>query len=107
MTRKLLVTIALGATFAIIAAGTAISGTISVGQIQVNVPDGQTTTTQLLPQCADLSDNDGGGSSGGSSTPSTSGGTIKAGGQKAGSGGKGLFGKQAKQGKGAKQIAEG
>jgi hypothetical protein len=61
MTRKLLVTIALGASLAIIASGTAISGTISVGNIDVNTPGGGTTTTQVLPQCADLSDNDGDG----------------------------------------------
>ncbi len=169
MTRKLLVTIALGATFAIIAAGTAISGTISVGHIQVNKPDGQTTTdqtttTQIPTQCADLSDNDGDGlvdlsdpdcsgpldtsesgssgsggssgsdgsdsgaggivsgltgdgSSGGGSTSSgssssggggssTSGSTVSHGKKKSG-GGKGLFGKQAKKGRGAKQVAEG
>src|SRR5262249_38038289 len=41
------------------------------------------------------------------SGPSNSGGTIKAGGKKNGSGAKGLFGKQAKNGQGAKQIAEG
>ena len=158
MTRKLLLTIALGATLAIIAAGTAISGTISVGQIQVNVPGGG-TTTPALPQCSDGIDNDGdglvdmadpdcsspldntesgssgpagggsggsggsgaggvvsgltgGGSGGGSTTtttpnaPSNSGGTINAG--KGGKGGaKGLFGKQAKKGQGAKQIAQG
>src|SRR5262249_32688183 len=62
MRKKLLLTIALGAALAIVAAGTAISGTVSVGQIQVNVPGvGGTTTTQLLPQCADLTDNDGDG----------------------------------------------
>jgi Transglycosylase SLT domain len=56
MTRKLLVTIALGATLAIIAAGTGISSTVSVGQVQVSVP-----TTTVLPECSDLSDNDGDG----------------------------------------------
>src|SRR5215216_5576525 len=150
MTRKLLVTIALGAALAIIAAGTAISGTVGVGDVQVSVP-----TTTVLPQCADLSDNDGdgltdlgdpgctgpldtseynaptssGGSSGGGSTgsttttttttPSTDGGikggvsTGSGGGGKAGKkttgGGKapGLFGKQAKKGHGAKEVAKG
>src|SRR5215216_6134655 len=150
MTRKLLVTIALGAALAIIAAGTAISGTVGVGDVQVSVP-----TTTVLPQCADLSDNDGdgltdlgdpgctgpldtseynaptssGGSSGGGSTgsttttttttPSTDGGikggvsTGSGGGGKAGKkttgGGKapGLFGKQAKKGQGAKEVAKG
>ncbi len=56
MTRKLLATIALGAALAIIAAGTAISGTVSVGNVQVNAP-----TTGLLPQCSNLSDDDGDG----------------------------------------------
>jgi hypothetical protein len=162
MKRKFLVTVALGAALAIIGAGTAISGTINVGNIDVQTPGGDTTsTTQVLPQCADLSDNDGdglvdladpdcssaldttesgssgsGGSSGGGgsgsggsgsggsgsggsggtvsgptgggsgSSPSTSGGTITAG-KKKGSGSNGLFGKQAKKGQGAKQIAKG
>jgi hypothetical protein len=163
MTRKLLLIIALGATFAIIAAGTAISGTVNVGQIQVNVPGGGTTTTQVLPQCADLTDNDGdglvdlsdpdcsgpldttesgssgsgssggsggsgggtggvvggltgggssggsssGGSSSGGSSTSTSGGTVNGGKKKTSGGGSGLFGKQAKKGQGAKQVAKG
>ncbi len=151
MTKKLLLIIALGATLAIIAAGTAISGTVSVGNAQVNVPG-----TEVLPQCSNLSDDDGdgladladpgcsgpldtseynaptttggsggsGGSTGSSSTSSTtttngggsggapSGGSKSTGGGKAGkktTGGKtsGLFGKQAKKGQGAKQIAKG
>jgi Transglycosylase SLT domain len=59
MTRKLLVTIALGAAFAIVATGTATSQ-IKVGELQVDVPT-QTQTQEVLPQCADLSDNDGDG----------------------------------------------
>ena len=54
MTRKLLVTIALGAALAIIAAGTATS--ITVGNAQVNAP-----TTAALPACSNLSDDDGDG----------------------------------------------
>jgi hypothetical protein len=151
MTRKLLVTIALGAALAIIAAGTAISGTVSVGQVQVNVP-----STGVLPECSDLSDNDGdgladmndpgcsglldsseynapistGGSSGSGSSgssgssggittttqPSTGSGSTAGGGTGGGKAGKkttdtgakgGLFGKQAKKGQGAKQVAQG
>jgi transglycosylase-like protein with SLT domain len=56
MTRKLLLIIALGGTLAIIAAGTAISGTVGVGNVTVSVPD-----TGALPQCANLSDDDGDG----------------------------------------------
>src|SRR4051794_34844156 len=56
MTKKLLVIIALGASLAIVAAGTAISGTVSVGNAQVSVPG-----TQVLPQCSNLSDDDGDG----------------------------------------------
>src|SRR3954454_7454066 len=56
MTKKLLVIIALGASLAIVAAGTAISGTVSVGNAQVSVP-----STQVLPQCSNLSDDDGDG----------------------------------------------
>ncbi len=148
MTRKLLATIALGAALAIIAAGTAISGTVSVGNVQVNVP-----TTGVLPQCSNLSDDDGdglvdmndpgcsspldsseynaptstgggttstgsttttgGGSANAGTTTTTGGGGGKAGGSgqagKKTSGGKtpGLFGKQAKKGHGAKQVAAG
>jgi hypothetical protein len=150
MTKKLLLIIALGVTLAILAAGTAISGTVGVGNVQVNVP-----STEVLPQCSNLSDDDGdgladladpgcsgpldtsennaptttggssgsGGSTGSSSTSSTtttngggsggapSGGSKSTGGGKAGkktTGGKtsGLFGKQAKKGQGAKQIAK-
>jgi hypothetical protein len=56
MTRKLLATIALGAALAIVAAGTAVSGTVGVGNVTVTVP-----TTGALPQCANLSDDDGDG----------------------------------------------
>src|SRR5688572_11404780 len=56
MTRKLLLTIALGATLAIVAAGSATSLQVQVGDIKVDVP-----TTGILPACADLSDNDGDG----------------------------------------------
>jgi Transglycosylase SLT domain len=152
MTRKLLLIIALGATLAIVAAGTAISGTVSVGTVQVDVPG----TEQVLPQCSNLSDDDGdgladlsdpgcsgptdsseynaptstggsgssggssgSGSSGSSSTTTTTGsgsssgsGSGSSGGGKAGkktAGGKtpGLFGKQAKKGQGAKDVAKG
>jgi hypothetical protein len=69
MTRKLLVTIALGAALAIVAAGTATSLTLGTGDLQVNLPTGTDSsgsggtgsTGGLLPQCADLSDNDGDG----------------------------------------------
>src|SRR3954447_16952194 len=54
MTRKLLVIIALGAALAIIGAGTATS--ITVGGVQVNSP-----TDGVLPQCANLNDDDGDG----------------------------------------------
>jgi hypothetical protein len=149
MTKKLLVIIALGGTLAIVAAGTAISGTVSVGNVQVSVP-----TTSVLPQCSNLSDDDGdglvdmsdpgcsspldsseynapttspgtggsGGSSGsgstgsGSTTTSTGTGGSATGGGTTGTGGKagnktaggktpGLFGKQAKKGQGAKDVA--
>ncbi len=56
MTRKLLLIIALGATLAVVAAGTAISGTVNVGNITVTVPN-----TGVLPQCANLTDDDGDG----------------------------------------------
>jgi Transglycosylase SLT domain len=56
MTKKLLVTIALGAALAIAAAGTATSITVGTGDLQVD-----TGTTGVLPACADLSDNDGDG----------------------------------------------
>jgi hypothetical protein len=149
MTRKLLLTIALGAALAIVAAGTAASITVSAGDVQVNVPSTSTPTT--LPQCADLSDNDGDGlvdladpgcsgaldtseynpptSSGGSSGSGGSGGSGTGGAISGGSGGgstsggsggsnvtiksgksggaTGLFGKQAKKGQGAKDVAKG
>ena len=56
MTTKLLVTIALGAALAIIAAGTATSITLGAGDVQATVP-----TQSVLPECSDLSDNDGDG----------------------------------------------
>jgi hypothetical protein len=150
MTRKLLVIIALGAALAVIAAGNAISGTVSVGEVQVSVP-----TTGVLPQCSNLSDDDGDGLTDGSdpgcsgaldtseynAPTSTGGGTTTSGGSGGGttstgsttttttttnSGGKttsggggkatkkttagkapGLFGKQAKKGQGAKDVAKG
>src|SRR5215211_8824895 len=52
MTRKLLVTIALGAALAIIAAGTATS--VTVDGLQVDVP-----TDTVLPACSNLNDDDG------------------------------------------------
>src|SRR5918994_7387615 len=68
MTRKLLVTIALGAALAIAAAGTATSIEIGAGDIQLDTGQtgitgqtGVTGTTGVLPQCSDLSDNDGDG----------------------------------------------
>ena len=152
MTRKLLVTIALGAALAIVAAGTATSLTVGVGDLQVDVP-----TQGVLPACSDLADDDGDGlvdladpgcsglldtdeynapSSGGSGGDSGgggggsgdsgsgagggtvngggstgggtgNGGTINAGGKKKGGGTPGLFGQQAKNGQGAKDVAQG
>jgi transglycosylase-like protein with SLT domain/peptidase M23-like protein len=145
MTKKLLLTIALGAAMAIIAAGTATS--ITVGNVQVNSP-----TDGVLPQCGNLSDDDGdglvdlsdpgcsgpldtseynaptsspgsgGSGSSGSGSTSTSSTTTTSGGSSSGSsgtgssgkagkknsGGKtpGLFGKQAKKGQGAKDVAK-
>src|SRR5918994_7545247 len=68
MTRKLLVTIALGAALAIAASGTATSiqtgaGDIKVdtGQTGISGQTGVTGQTGVAPQCADLSDNDGDG----------------------------------------------
>ena len=150
MTRKLLVTIALGAALAIIAAGTATS--LTVGGAQVSTP-----TVGALPQCSNLSDDDGdglvdladpgcsgpldtseynaptsggsGGSGGSGTTISGGGSTTTTGGSGGSSGGgnsttttsgkvtskvtkktaatksPGLFGKQAKKGQGAKQVA--
>ena len=148
MTKKLLVIIALGATLAIVGAGTATS--LTVGGAQVNSP-----TDGVLPACANLNDDDGDGlvdladpgcssaldtseynaptsggsgsettTSGGSgtgTTTTTGGGTTtsgngssskpsgKAGTKTTGDGGKtpGLFGKQAKKGQGAKDVARG
>ena len=55
MTKRLLLTIALGTALAILAAGTAAS--VDLGQgVQVQVPSGG-----ALPECADLTDNDGDG----------------------------------------------
>src|SRR5262245_24906715 len=56
MTRKLLLTIALGAALAVAAAGTASSVGVGSTTIQVQVP-----AAGNLPQCSDLSDNDGDG----------------------------------------------
>jgi Transglycosylase SLT domain len=147
MTRKVLVTIALGAALAIIAAGTATS--LTVGTTQVTSP-----TDGALPQCSNVSDDDGDGlvdladpgcsgpldtseynapTSGGTtgSTTTTGGGTTsstttttpttssgnsgstttttsgkgKAGKKPAAPKASGLFGKQAKKGQGAKQVA--
>ena len=57
MTRKVLLTIALGTALAVIAAGTAASVTVDLGNgVKVQVPTGG-----ALPQCADLNDNDGDG----------------------------------------------
>jgi hypothetical protein len=153
MTRKLLVTIALGATLAIVAAGTATSVTVDTGNLQVD-----TGTTTVLPECADLSDNDGdglvdlsdpgcsgatdsseynaptssdstttttggSGDTSGSSSGSVGGSSLSGSSGTSGGGGgtstvtgkagkksigtKGLFGKQAKKGKGAKDVAKG
>ena len=150
MTRKLLVTIALGAALAIIAAGTATSLTVSGAQVS-------TPTVGALPECSNLSDDDGdglvdladpgcsgpldtseynaptsggsGGSGGSGTTTSGGGSTTTTGGSGGSSGGgnsttttsgkvtskvtkkttatksPGLFGKQAKKGQGAKQVA--
>ena len=152
MRKKLLVIIALGGALAIIAAGSASSLSVGAGDLTSTVPGtGTGTSGDVLPQCADLSDNDGDGlidlkdpgctspvdndeynaptsGSGGSSTGSTGsttsgttssttttggGNTAKPKTGKAGPkvgtkvGGKGLFGKQNKKGKGAKAIAKG
>jgi len=57
MTKKLLLTIALGTALAVFAAGTATSVTVDLGKgLKVQVPTGG-----ILPQCADLDDNDGDG----------------------------------------------
>src|SRR5689334_5135216 len=54
MTKKLLLIIALGAALAIVGAGTATS--LTIGGVQVNAP-----TDGVLPQCANLNDDDGDG----------------------------------------------
>jgi Transglycosylase SLT domain len=59
MRKKLLVIIALGVTLAIVAAGTASSVSLGAGDLTSTVPGDGTTT--VLPQCADLTDNDGDG----------------------------------------------
>ncbi|CAN5450900.1 hypothetical protein BH20ACT15_BH20ACT15_07280 [soil metagenome] len=57
MTKKLLLTIALGGALAVLATGTAASVTVDLGNgIKVQVPNGG-----ALPECADLTDNDGDG----------------------------------------------
>ena len=147
MTKKLLVIIALGATLAIVGAGTATS--LTVGGAQVNSP-----TDGVLPACANLNDDDGDGlvdladpgcssaldtseynapTSGGSgSETTTSGGSGTAPRRRPAVGRRppewleqqaqrqgrhedhrrrrqdpGLFGKQAKKGQGAKDVAQG
>jgi hypothetical protein len=57
MRKKLLLTISLGTALAIVVAGTATSVTAGVGGVNVTVPTGG-----ALPECSDLSDNDGDGS---------------------------------------------
>jgi murein DD-endopeptidase MepM/ murein hydrolase activator NlpD len=57
MTKRLLLTIALGTAVAVIAAGGAVSATVDLGGgTKVQIPTGG-----ALPQCADLNDNDGDG----------------------------------------------
>jgi murein DD-endopeptidase MepM/ murein hydrolase activator NlpD len=57
MTKRLLLTIALGSAVAVIAAGVATSATVDLGGgTKVQIPTGG-----ALPQCADLNDNDGDG----------------------------------------------
>ena len=158
MTKKLLVTIALGGALAIIAAGSATSVAIAPENAQVKVTSTTTTSATttsatttsggggtVLPQCSNLSDDDGdglvdlsdpgcssplgdseynaptsgggstsggpasGGSGGGTSstTTTTTGGATKKPGGTTTRGGKSLFGKLSKKGKGAKQIAAG
>jgi hypothetical protein len=149
MRKKLLLITALGGSLAIIGAGSASSLQVGAGDLTVTVPG--TGGGNVLPQCADLSDNDGDGAvdladpgctgpvdtdeynaptdgsggSGGSggtttggtttTTPGTTTGTTTTTGKgkgkapkiDAGAGGKGLFGKEAKKGKGAKEVAKG
>ncbi len=112
MTKRLLLTIALGSTVAVIAAGAAGSATVDLGGgAKVQVPTGG-----ALPACADLSDNDGDGRTDLADTgcsgpldqdeynppPAPAGGTGGAGGS--GDGGGGKLGPGAPGGgKGAKQ----
>jgi Transglycosylase SLT domain len=148
MRKKLLLITALGGTLAIIAAGSASSLQAAAGDLTVTVPG--TGGGNVVPQCADLSDNDGDGAvdladpgcsgpldtdeynapSDGSGGTTTGGGTTTSGGTtstttpgttttgttttagkgkapKIGGGAKGLFGKEAKKGKGAKEVAKG
>src|SRR5918996_1768295 len=150
MRKKLLLITALGGSLAIIAAGSASSLQVGTDDLTVTVPG--TGGGNILPQCADLSDNDGDGAvdladpgcsgpldtdeynaptdgsggSGGSGGTTTGGGTTtttpgtttgttttpskgkgKAPKVNVGAGGKGLFGKEAKKGKGAKEVAKG
>jgi hypothetical protein len=56
MRKKLLVIIALGGTMAIVAAGSAGSQSVGAGDLTTTVPG--TGGGNVLPQCADLSDND-------------------------------------------------
>jgi hypothetical protein len=148
MRKKLLVIIALGSALAIVAAGSASSLQVGAGDLTVTVPG--TGGGDVLPQCADLTDNDGDGTvdladpgcsggaldndeynaptggSGGSGGSAGSGGTTTSGGTtststtatgtsttgktkapKVGAGTTGLFGKEAKKGKGAKEVAKG
>jgi hypothetical protein len=63
MTRKLLLTIALGTTIAVVAAGTATSTTpdMTVGlaeEVEIGLPPGEELTGEPVPRCADLLDND-------------------------------------------------
>src|SRR5919108_562163 len=60
MRKKLLVIIALGSALAIVAAGSASSLQVGAGNVTVTVPG--TGGGNVLPQCSDLSDNDGDGS---------------------------------------------
>jgi hypothetical protein len=59
MRKKLLLTVALGAALAILAAGSASSVSVGTGDLTVTVPG--TGGGNVLPACADLSDNDGDG----------------------------------------------
>jgi Transglycosylase SLT domain len=61
MRKKLLVIIALGGALAIIAAGSASSVSVETGDLTVTVPGTGGDGGEVLPQCADLSDNDGDG----------------------------------------------